>query len=440
MNKRYPQAFPYQWLALCVALMLDIQIAWGTDGLPPLPRAWVLLWQTLPHLAMLWQIHGLTAGVAIAGLVALSVMQAALWLGFVLLLWYIGKGIMLWRRNVLPTPVTMPVQLAASTPTSDALPGDTTHRRAFSGPEVIPSPVLEGGERAMPLSLPSSILMPCLPASSSSLPHLLSPAPHRMPAPESVSVPVTLEAATVAAPTPWIACQVAVREGVMPDEHDEHGTGNVPYLACFAVEGCGSRDIIGDAVCERVLDVATAALVSRLTAPGYDSVESALRATLAEANHALVQDNTAQEAYLSASLTLCLLTAQRLWAISTGYTACALLQEGQWEMDRAESQPLFVGEQERLDEARLAVNERPLAPIEAILLGAGSIWHTRDAAWLADAWERGANGANGAETRCQRLVAEDAASPPSPAGAVAGLLMVCDGSVVSAATGALCTR
>jgi hypothetical protein len=439
-QQQQQKASPYQLLGLAVALLLDVQIAWGTDGLPPFPRAWVLLWQTLPHLAPLWKVHGMTAGLAFAGLVALSLMQAALWLGFVLLLWHIGKGIMQWRRNVLPTPVTMPVQLAASaasapsaasTPTTDVLPVDTTHRRVCLGPETIPSPVLEGGERAMPLALPSSSSTPCLSAPSSLPPNHMPPATHRMLELERIlGVPVTLDAATMAAPTPWIACQVAVREGVMPDEH---GTGNVPYLACFAVEGCGSRDITGAAVCERVLDVATEALVSRLTAPECGSVEPALRATLAEANHALVQDNTAQGAYLSASLTLCLLTAQRLWAISTGYTACALLQEGQWEMDRAEGQRLFLGEQERIGEARLGVRERPLAPIEAILLGAGSVWHNQDTAWFADTW---ANGESRAEAKCQHFV-DALASRAAGAGAnaVTGLLITCEPAVCSGATG-----
>jgi hypothetical protein len=130
-----------------------------------------------------------------------------------------------------------------------------------------------------------------------------------------------------------------------------------------------------------------------------------------------------------------LLTTQRFWAISTGYTACALLQEGQWEMERAEGQRLFLGEQERIDEARLGVRERPLAPIEAILLGAGSVWYERDTAWLADAWERGDKSKETAVARCQRLVVEGAASPLSSSGTVAGLLITCEPAVCSGATG-----
>jgi hypothetical protein len=455
-QQQQQQASPYQLLGLAVALLLDVQIAWGTDGLPPFPRAWVLLWQTLPHLAPLWKVHGMTAGLAFAGLVALSLMQAALWLGFVLLLWHIGKGIMQWRRNVLPTPVTMPVQLAASaasaastasaasaasTPTTDVLPVDTTHRRVFLGPETIPSPVLEGGERAMPLALPSSSSTPCLSAPSSLPPNHMPPATHRMLELERIlGVPVTLDAATLAAPTPWIACQVAVREGVMPDEH---GTGNVPYLACFAVEGCGSRDITGAAVCERVLDAATTALMASVTEASDHAVAAALRASVARANHTLMQDNAAQRTFLTASLALCLLTAQDAWFIATGHTIVGRRRDGTWETGDDAARDVWLGEQDVAGVELLHVMQHPLPDAEVMLLGAGAAWQAHGVAWFADAW---ASGSIAVPANVQQLVERVAASSPT-GGALAGLLITGDRSVISAGITAtvpvspsICTR
>jgi hypothetical protein len=418
-SEPHQHTHPSQWLALVMALALDVQITWVTNGFPPLPRAWVLLWQTIPHLMQAWQAHGLKTGLAFAGLMLLSLMQAALWIGCLLLLWSIGKHVWLMPRQrprrapQASTHAALPVQQV------EPLPLETTKRPA----PLRPAPVVSLGVDRAEATTPSIL--------------------RSIPATQRRGVPVLLEATSVAASSPWIACQVAVREGAM---RDAQGMGVIPYMACFVVEGCGSGTTVGDAVCERVLDAATTALMASVTEASDHAVAAALRASVARAHHTLMQDNAAQRTFLTASLALCLLTAQSAWFIATGHTIVGRRRDGTWETGDVAAKDVWLGEQDVVGEGveLLHVMQHPLPDAEVMLLGAGAAWQAHGVAWFADAWASGSIAVPAKNV--QQLVERVAASSPT-GGALAGLLITGDRSVISAgitatvpAPPSICTR
>jgi hypothetical protein len=391
-------------LALLVALMLDVQITWATDDLPPLPRAWVVLWQTTPHLAQAWQEHGITTGVAFTGLFALSLMQALLWVAFLIICWHFGKQVGMQMLRMLSMGSMRQQPIVGPLPTI-AIPLLPTE----AGATPTPTPILPAASTANTVNT-ANLSTPCLAVPTHSSPPCVQAGAGAM------SVPVTLEAASRVASAPWLACQSAIREGVM---HNADGALHLPYLACFVVEGCGSRSTTGDAVCERVLDAATETLARLLTQAGRDAVEPALQASIIEANHILVQQNEARGTYLSASLVACLVTSQDIWASATGHTHCMVRQAGRWKDTSDADHDLVLGEEDLALEGSLALSHYPFATTDAILLGAGSAWREQGI-YIASTWTYDEEEIE-AQTRYQHLVEQATTSTTS---AVAGLLMV----------------
>jgi hypothetical protein len=347
----------------------------------------------------------------------LSVMQAVLWMGCLMLLWGIGSHVSMMDRHVRRQKVS--VRLAPSARADEAMLRAENQHPTLTVPQLVAPPLLEEAVDIAPKRTATSAsahnpsaVPPCSPSRPLRHPSQSLPAPPAV----SGQVPVRVEAATIAASSPWIACQVAVREGMLKMT-DDQATDTTPYLACFVVEGCGSHDIAGETVCERVLDVATATLVSRLTEEGNETVEAALRACVTEANHMLVQDNEAHHGYLTASLAIGLCTTTQLWRLATGQTALVFFQDGQVQQSSDSGNEVFLGEQE-CDGRHLVVMQQDAHVAESILLGAGEGWSSaatllRESDGMAEQLA--------SDEGCQHIVATVAAATT---GAVAGLLIV----------------